>query len=71
MTLGSCVAVTSPERMPDSVLRDIFKFMMDEGLRVPVSATIVSATSLAGTITLTVVAAFVAASVERSKSAAS
>jgi len=39
-TAPATMGVFSPERMPESVLRDIFKFMMDEGLRVPLSATI-------------------------------
>src|SRR5579864_5165132 len=39
-TAPATMGVFSPERMPESVLRDIFKFMMDEGLRVPISASI-------------------------------
>jgi mono/diheme cytochrome c family protein len=52
-TAPATMGVFSPERMPDSVLRDIFKFMMDEGLRVPISASI-EAGAAAGAYTLTV-----------------
>jgi mono/diheme cytochrome c family protein len=52
-TAPAQMGVFSPERFAEPLLRDIFKFMMDEGLRVPVSATIEAGTA-AGTYTLTV-----------------
>jgi len=39
-TAPATMGIFNPDRMTESQLRDIFKFMMDEGLRVPISASI-------------------------------
>jgi cytochrome c553 len=44
-TAPATMGIFNPDRMSESVLRDIFKFMMDEGLRVPISARIEPATT--------------------------
>jgi mono/diheme cytochrome c family protein len=52
----AAMGIFAPERMSDATLRDIFKFMMDEGLRVPISAKIETGATSGGnsTYTLTV-----------------
>jgi hypothetical protein len=52
-TAPATMGVFNPDRVSEPILRDIFKFMMDEGLRVPISATIEPATT-ANSYTLTV-----------------
>jgi len=56
-TAPAQMGIFSPERFSEALLRDIFKFMMDEGLRVPISATIEAGAAATGgnsTYTLTV-----------------
>lgn len=52
-TAPASMGIFNPDRYTEPFLRDVFKFMMDEGLRVPVSA-LIEATATPGTYNLTV-----------------